>query len=79
MRLSFIDIVNLYDFPISRISNFPSGSVHSLLDVVPWEQDAPERTDSGGKPCVLRMVGLAVPRIAAAHSILHVLCRIVDG
>ena len=61
MRLSFIDIVNLYDIPISRIPDFPSGSVHSLLDVVPWEQDAPERTDSGGKPCVSRMVGLAVP------------------
>ena len=46
---------------------------------MPWEQDAPERTDSGGKPSVLRMVELAVPRIAAAHSILHVLCRNVDG
>ena len=63
MRLSFIDIVNLYDFPISRISNFPSGSVHPLLDGVLWEQDAPERTDSGCKPFVLWLVGLAVPRI----------------
>ena len=68
-----------YDFPISRISNFPSGSIHPLLDVVPWEQDAPERTDSGGKPCVLRMVGLAVSRTAAAHGFLYVLCWNMDG
>ena len=46
---------------------------------MPWEQDALERTDSGGKPSVLRMVGLAVPRTAAAHGFLHVLCRNVDG
>ena len=46
---------------------------------MPWEQDAPERTDSGGKPCVLRMVGLAVPRIAAHHGFLHVPFRNVDG
>ena len=68
-----------YDIPISRISNFPSGSLHSLLDGVPWEQDVPERTDSGGKPCVLRMVGLAVPRTAAHHGFLYILCRDVDG
>ena len=68
-----------YDFPISRISDFPSGSVHLLLDGVPLEQDAPERIDSGGKPCVLRLVGLEVPRIATAHSVLHVLCWNVDG
>lgn len=47
---------------------------------MPREQDAPERIDSGGKPCVLRMVGLAVPRTAAAHhGFLHVLCWNVDG
>ena len=43
------------------------------------EFDMAERTDGGGKPCVLRMVGLAVPRIAAAHGFLYVLCRNVDG
>lgn len=43
------------------------------------EQDAPERTDSGGKPCVLRMVGLAVPRAAAHHSFLYLLRRHVAG
>ena len=46
---------------------------------MPWEQDASERADSGGKPCVLRMVGLAVPRTAAHHGFLHVLWRNVDG
>ena len=46
---------------------------------MPREQDAPERTDSGGKPCVLRMVGLEVPRIAAAHDFLYILCWNVDG
>lgn len=46
---------------------------------MPWEQDAPEWTDSGGKPCVLRMVGLAVPRTAAHHGFLYILCWNVDG
>ena len=46
---------------------------------MPWEQDAPERTDSGGKPCVLRMVGLAFPQAAAYHGFLYVPCRNVDG
>lgn len=46
---------------------------------MPCEQDAPERTDSGSKPCVLRLVGLAVPRTAAAHGFLHIPCRNVDG
>ena len=46
---------------------------------MPWEQDALERIDSGGKPCVLRMVGLAVSRIAAAHGFLYILCWNVDG
>ena len=36
----------------------------TTLENTDKEQNAPEWTDSGGKPCVLRMVGLAVPRIA---------------
>ena len=71
-KVIFLLYKYLYDIPISRISNFPSGSVHSLLDVVPWEQDASEWSDSGGKPCVLRMVGLEVARIAAHHCFLYV-------
>ena len=68
-----------YVIPISRISDLPSGSLHSILDVVPSEQGASEWASSGCESRVLRMVGLEVPRIATAHSFLYILCRNVDG
>lgn len=37
MMLMLYQVNTDYDFPISRISNFPYGSVHTLLDGVPWE------------------------------------------
>lgn len=68
-----------HDFPINRVPYIPANSLHSPLDSVPWEQDVPERTDSGGKSFVLWMVGLAFPWTAALYGFLFFLGRLVDG